>query len=171
LSLAEGIMTPLELIEAKRRHLARLANQHGAAGESAALVDMANWLPRPRGFGLKVLLQALKDTGVLIKGSSFDAVSVPASSALDFSDPVEVRATLDQMVFIEIKTANQARVGPDFAGFFFALTEAEIAAAEVLGDRHRVALYNNQTGMLLLTSVPEILARARSTNWQVSVQL
>jgi hypothetical protein len=30
---------------------------------------------------------------------------------------------------------------------------------------------NKATGTMLLTSVPEILARAKSTNWQVSVQL
>lgn len=72
---------------------------------------------------------------------------------------------------IEIKSASQARVKPGFAGFFFALTEGEIVAAEALGSRHRVALYNKLTGELQLTSVPEILARARSSNWQLSVQL
>jgi hypothetical protein len=34
-----------------------------------------------------------------------------------------------------------------------------------------VALYSRTTGQYLLTSVPEILARARSTTWQLSVQL
>ncbi|GAB3836001.1 hypothetical protein GCM10028821_33690 [Hymenobacter jeollabukensis] len=75
------------------------------------------------------------------------------------------------MVFIEIKTANQARVKDDFSGFFFALTESEIAAAEALGTRHRVALFNNITGAALLTSVADIMARAKSSSWQVSVQL
>jgi hypothetical protein len=78
---------------------------------------------------------------------------------------------LAQTVFIEIKTANQPRVKPEFAGFLFALTEAEILAAEKLGGRHKVVLYNNLTGELLLTIVSEILGRSRSTNWQASVQL
>jgi hypothetical protein len=164
-------MDPLELIESKKRHLARLANQRGASGESTALAGMTNWIPRPRGAGLKILLQALRSSGIEIKGSSFDAISVPVGVSLDFSDLSAVEAALPTMVFIEIKTANQARVGADFSGYFFALTEAEILAAELLRDRHRVALYNNKTGALLMTSVGEILTRARSTNWQVSVQL
>jgi len=75
------------------------------------------------------------------------------------------------MCFIEIKSANQSRVKPGFNGFFFALTESEISAADQLKERHRVALYNKVTGEVLLTSVTEILARAKSSTWQVSVQL
>ena len=63
------------------------------------------------------------------------------------------------------------RVRPDFSGFFFALAEGELIASEALGSRHRVMLLNKATGTMLLTSVPEILMRAKSTNWQVSVQL
>ncbi|RQQ15535.1 hypothetical protein DF107_09070 [Burkholderia stagnalis] len=75
------------------------------------------------------------------------------------------------MMFIEIKTANQKRVRSGFTGFFFALTEGEIAASEVLKERHCVALYNKLSNELLMTSVPAILARAKSMNWQVSIQL
>jgi hypothetical protein len=164
-------MKPLDLIKAKRQHAARLANQRGAAGELGALGEMANWVPRPRGPGLKVLLSLLRESGVVIKGSSFDAIALPPPQALDFSDRKSVQAALPSMVFIEIKTANQERVGADFSGYFFALTEGEITASDALGDRHRVALFNKRTEVLVLTSVPEILARAKSTNWQVSVQL
>lgn len=164
-------MNPIEVIEAKRQHLARLANQRGASGELSALAEMENWVPRPRGIGLKVLLAALEETGVVIKGSSFDAIAVPVTESINFIDPASVRAALPKMTFIEIKTANQERVRPGFTGFFFALTEGEIAASEALGSRHRVALYNKLSGELLLTSVPEILTRTKSTNWQLSVQL
>jgi hypothetical protein len=41
-------------------------------------------------------------------------------------------------------------VQPGFEGFFFALTENEIAASEQLGPRHRVGLFNRITGKLLL---------------------
>lgn len=162
-------MDLFEIIARKRAHLERLANRRGAQGEQAALILMDAWLPRPKGIELKLLLDALAETGVHIKPSSFDAIA--SLARVDFHDRDSLRAQLDSLVFIEIKTANQARVKPGFAGFFFALTEGEIAAAEALGDRHRVALFNNMTGELLLTSVPEILARSRSTNWQVSVQL
>jgi len=164
-------MNPIELIEAKRQHLARLTNQRGASGESSALAEMENWVPRPRGIGLKVLLAALAETGVVIKGSSFDAIAVPLNKSINFTDPTSVRDALPSMTFIEIKTANQERVRPGFTGFFFALTEGEIAASETPGAQHRVALYNKLSGELLLTSVPEILMRTKSTNWQLSVQL
>jgi hypothetical protein len=79
---------------------------------------------------------------VVIKGSSFDAIAVLVTESINFTDPDTVRAALAKMTFIEIETANQKRVRPGFTGFFFALTEGEIAASEGLGSRHRVALYN-----------------------------
>lgn len=162
-------MNPLELITAKRAHLARLANQSGAAGEQIALAAMEHWVPRPKGAALRLLLETLADTGVQIKASSFDALALPG--AISLLDRTELRARIEDITFIEIKTANQTRVRPGFKGFFFALTESEIAAADQLGARHRVALFNNLTGELWLTSVPEILAKTTSMNWQLSVQL
>jgi hypothetical protein len=164
-------MNPLDVIKAKRVHLARLANQQGAAGESRALDDTSNWIARPRGKGLKVLLAALLETGIQIKPSSFDAIELPHALELDFTNEEQVRDLLPQMIVIEIKTANQPRVKSDFSGFFFALTESEIAAAAALGPRHRVALRNNLTNETLLTSVPDIITRAKSSSWQLSVQL
>jgi hypothetical protein len=164
-------MKPIELINAKRQHLARLTNQKGASGEVSIIAQMNNWVSRPSGKALKTLLSALAETGVVIKGSSFDAIAVTSETEFDFNNGEVVRALLPTMIFIEIKTANQNRVVSGFSGFFFALTEGEIAASEALGSRHRVALYNKRTGDLLLTSVPEILERAKSTNWQVSIQL
>jgi len=162
-------MTPLDIIRSKRAHLERLANQRGAAGEQTALLSMADWRNRPRGVELRALLAALAETGVVIKASSFDALSAP--EPLDFASPDRLREQMAGVTFIEIKTANQSRVREGFGGFFFALTESEIAAADQLGTRHRVALYNSLTAELLMTSVPEIIARSRSMNWQLSIQL
>ena len=162
-------MTPLEVIRTKRVHLARLANQGGAAGEQATLLSMDHWVSRPKGPALRALLAALTETGVTIKASSFDALA--ASEPLDFTSPDLLRKQLAGVTFIEIKTANQARVKPGFDGFFFALTESEISAADQLGVRHRVALFNNLTNEVLITSVPDIISRSRSMNWQLSVQL
>lgn len=162
---------PLDLINLKREHLKRLANQKGAAGEVEVLAANVCYLARPKGAALNILMAALEENGVVIKRSSFDAIALPEGRVVDFTDAAAVAASLPDMVFVEIKTANQERVRPDFSGFFFALTEGELVASEVLGPRHCVMLLNKATGTMLLTSVPEILARARSTNWQVSVQL
>lgn len=162
----------IDLLNLKREHIKRLANQKGAAGEAEALAINPHFVPRPKGEGLKNLMAALAESGTPIRKSSFDAIALPAGvTAVDFLDAGLLAALLPEMVFIEIKTANQDRVREDFSGFFFALTEGEIAAADILGARHRVMLLNRVTGGMLLTSIPEILARARSTNWQVSIQL
>lgn len=162
-------MTPLEVIAAKRAHLARLANEGGAAGEQLAILAMDRWIPRPRGASLRMLLEELANTGIIIKGSSFDALALPFD--IDISDRQQVRTHIRSITFIEIKTANQPRVQPGFKGFFFAVTESEISAADQLGDRHRVALFNKNTGEILLTSIGDILTRAKSSTWQLSVQL
>jgi hypothetical protein len=166
-----GAITPLQLVKAKRQHTARLANQRGAAGELIALAAMQHWIARPSGRALENLLNELRDAGKTIKRTCFDAIHVSEGTSVDFTDTESIRSALPKMTFIEIKAATQPRVKEGFAGFFFALTEGEIAAAEVLGPQHRVALYNRITDELLLTSVPEILARSRSLNWQLSVQL
>jgi len=159
----------LALILEKKTHLARMANEAGAAGEVLAVSSTGHWIARPKGAVLKLLLGELAQTGVVIKASSFDAISVP--DWVDMASPESVRAHLDQMIFIEIKTANQARVKAGFGGFFFAITENEIAAADQLGARHQVALFNKNTGEVMMTSIPDILARSRSMTWQLSVQL
>ncbi len=164
-------MNPLELIQAKRQHLARLANQSGASGEAMAIAEMEHWIPRPKGQELKVLLSALSESGVKIKGSSFDAIAYEDAHKVNFLDFASIAAALPKMTFIEIKTASQERVKPGFAGFFFALTEGEIAASDSLKSRHRVAHATNHNGELLIPSVPEILARSKSMNWQLSDQL
>ena len=162
---------PLDLINLKREHVKRLANQKGAAGEAEVLAANVHYVARPKGRALDILMAAMRDSGVLVKRSTFDAIALPEGRLVNFSDAAAVKESLPDMVFVEIRTANQTRVRSDFSGFFFALTEGELLASEVLGSRHRVILLNKATGTMLLTSVPEILARARSTNWQVSVQL
>lgn len=162
-------MTPLELVAARKAHLNRLANERGAEGERDVRVLMADWTPRPTGPRLRMLLSVLADAGKRIKASAFDALILPP--LVDLDDAESIAAFLDEIIFIEIKTANQARVKPDFEGFFFALTENEIAASNLLGKQHCVALFNKVTGNILLTSVPEIVARAKSSTWQLSLQL
>ncbi|RLC08513.1 MAG: hypothetical protein DRI57_23845, partial [Deltaproteobacteria bacterium] len=68
-------MKPIEVIELKRKHLERLANQTGAIGEVNAVNSMDDWMPRPKGKELKAVLTALEESGIIIKRSSFDAIS------------------------------------------------------------------------------------------------
>ncbi|MBM9402047.1 hypothetical protein JUN65_10685 [Gluconacetobacter azotocaptans] len=159
----------LEIIKLKNIHLERLSNTKGSVGEREIISRIESWIERPKGNELRILLKELSKTGVEIKKSSFDAIDCP--KLVDFKNPEEVQAALRDMTFIEIKTANQKRVKENFEGFFFALTGSEISAAEQLGSKHKVALFNRIKDELLLTSIPEILARVKSMTWQLSVQL
>ncbi|MCG6311839.1 hypothetical protein [Vibrio vulnificus] len=164
-------MNPSEVIELKKNHLLRFANESGAKGEILSIEANEDWIPRPKGDRLKNLLSALELTGLNIKRSSFDALSIPADIEVDFGSIESILEALPKITFIEIKTANQERVKEDFSGFFFALTESEISAAEQLGDRHKVALFNKRTSKMVMTTVSDIVAKSRSMTWQVSVQL
>lgn len=164
-------MRPVEIVKSKKEHIARLTNRSGAEGESQVLASQENWQERPKGQELRNLLGALENTGISIKPTCFDAIALPIGKNLDLSSVETAAEFLSEIVFIEIKSANQSRVKPDFTGFFFALTENEILAAELLGNRHRVALHNKISGEIVMSSVSEILDRAKSKNWQVSVQL
>lgn len=108
----------LDIIKSKRTHVVRLANRNGAEGEIFLAEKMADWLPRPKGKALQVLLSALRESGIIIKRSSFDAIALPSYYQIDFSDLLQVKAALPLMNFIEIKSANQSRVKPGFEGFF-----------------------------------------------------
>lgn len=160
-----------EIIQLKKEHLNRLANQTGSEGEISVIEDLEALTRRPKGQQLKNLLAALKRTGIEIKGTSFDAIELPQNCNLNLDDIESIEHLINDITFIEIKTANQERVKPDFSGFFFALTESEIAAAEQLGKRHKVILYNKKTAATLVTSIPEIIKRRKSATWQISVQL
>ncbi|MUK71498.1 hypothetical protein GNP76_19155 [Aliivibrio fischeri] len=164
-------MNPQEVIELKKKHLLRFANENGAKGEFESIEANEDWIPRPKGQQLKNILLALEQTGIVIKRSSFDAISIPSNIRIDFDDIESIMNFLPDITFIEIKSANQERVKDDFSGFFFALTENEISAAEQLGSRHKVALFNKITSKMVMTTVKDIVARSRSMTWQVSVQL
>lgn len=163
----------LELIESKRAHIARYSSENGILGEHSLLDSQSLWIKRPKGKDMKNLLAALKQfEDIEIKASSFDFISIPKNVSVDFSDINSLARILKLLTFIELKTCNQKRVTtPDFRNFFFAITENEIIASELLGDRHIVVLHNKLTGDKLVTTIPEITKRANSKNWQLSISL
>ncbi|HBR1029607.1 TPA: hypothetical protein L9K80_003286 [Klebsiella quasipneumoniae subsp. similipneumoniae] len=166
-------MSLLELIESKKVHIARYSSENGMLGERSLLDSQALWIKRPKGKDMKNLLAALKQyEGIEIKASSFDFISIPENISVDFDDVSSLAGILKSLTFIELKTCNQKRVtNPDFRNFFFAITENEIVASELLGNRHIVVLHNKITGDKLVTTIPEIINRANSKNWQLSISL
>lgn len=166
-------MSLLELIESKKVHAARFSSENGISGERNILDSQVSWIKRPKGKEMKNLLAVLKEVeGIEIKATSFDFVSAPDRVTVDFSDVSSLSDVIKSLTFIELKTCNQKKViTPDFKNFFFAITQNEITAAELLGNRHKVIFYNKRTGDTLETTVREIINRASSKNWQLSVSL
>jgi hypothetical protein len=130
-----------------------------------------NWIPRPKGQQSKNLRAVLEESGIRIKPTAFDMISLPPGRTANFDSIEDLRKVLPDMTFVEVKTATQDRVKAGFANFFFAFTENEISAASQLGARYKVALYNSRTKELVISSLPDVMARAGSTTWQVSIQL
>lgn len=161
------------LLAGRKRRLRRMANQRGASGERLILSahGYQNLVPRPSGPAMTAILKALEMEGTKIKRTSFDAILLRPDAKPDFSTIESAAAAIEGAIFLEIKATTRANVADDFTGFFFAVTEGEMQAAERLGRRHRVVLYNQLTGKTLETTVSDILARAKSATWQLSVQL
>ena len=157
-----------DLLAQRNARIDRLSATSGVIAERTAIREM-NWRARPKGAEMSLVLRELEKSGVRIKSTSFDAIA--GAQAIDFLDQKQIRRHLPSMVFIEIKSTKNKRVKEGFEGYFFALTENEIHAAEQLGEKYRVALINSLSSEMILTSVPTILRHAKSKNWQLSVQL
>jgi hypothetical protein len=164
-------MKASELIDGKRKHLGRFTNSIGASGERALVLSQDNWVERPRGREIKILLSCLEERNIRIKASSFDAIQVPEEVKVDFSLRDSVAASLSVLKFIEIKTSSKVTVDADFNGFYFSISEAELLAAEALGDQYVVALHHKVSQTYRFYSMDEIFRRRRSLSWQVSIQI
>jgi len=167
-----GVYKTIAALAVERERVDRLTTQNGAAGEAMVIEERENWIPRPKGEELKVLLSVMEEAGTPIKKSAFDAIALPEGCGpVDLRNPVALRRLLPEMTFVEIKTSKQERVKEDFSGFLFSFTHGELLAAQVLKGRHCVALINKLTGKVLITTVQEILARATSKTHSMTVQI
>jgi hypothetical protein len=159
-----------ELLAGRRKHVKRLSNQKGANAE-LGLFESGKYKKRPTGKEMKALLEAFVARKLNVKKSGFDAILVPEGITVDFSNTKSILASFDLLKFIEIKSTSKEKVKPGFGGYYFAFTESEMEAAEALGAQHMVLLVNTITGEKLATTIPELLKRASSKTWQMSVQL
>ena len=145
----------------------------GALGERT--LTQGTRLPRPKGFELRNLLRAMDDLGYPdIPSTGFDAVDIPQEAheaGFTFASERMVLEWCEHFRFVEIKTCTQERVDDGFGRFMFSFPAAEILAAEILGDRYLVVLYNSLTGQIREASIPELLSQTSSQAWQLTVQL
>lgn len=106
----------------------------------------------------RVLLVEFARRNFVVYGKAFDIVRLPAP--VDLEDPADVERHLDKIVLCEIKSTGR-KLPPDFRGYFFALTTAELLVAQNLKDRFRFVLVNTTTGAHIELTLQQLFGRAR----------
>jgi hypothetical protein len=115
----------------------------------------------------KNLLVAFAKKGKVVYGKAFDIVKL--SSPIDLDDLAEVERQLETITVFEIKSSRK-KLRAKFAGYFFALTAAEVLVAQSLKSRFKFVLVNTQTHEHLEMSLSEIFSRAKGIypTWSIS---
>jgi hypothetical protein len=104
------------------------------------------------------LLVAFAKKGKVVYGRAFDVIRT--SAPIDLDNPAAVEEALDDITVFEIKSSRK-KLRPDFAGFFFALTGAEVLVAQSLRKQFKFVLVNTGSGDHLEITLSEIFSRAK----------
>ena len=112
------------------------------------------------------LLVAFAKDGKVIYGKAFDIVKLSAS--VDLDNLVDVERNLKDLVVMEIKSTRK-KIKPDFSGFFFGLSGAEVLVAQSLKAQFRFAFVNTTTGEHMELTLVEMFAKAKGiySTWSI----
>lgn len=134
------------------------------SGQKTANVAVAILVAKKAGFILPTgkqrqnLLVAFAKKGKVVYGKAFDVVKL--SGSVDLNDLAEVEKHLAQITVFEIKSTRK-KLRPDFSGYFFGLTAAEVLVAQSLKKQFGFVLVNTGTREHIEMSLSEIFARAK----------
>jgi len=134
------------------------SGQKTAKAAAAILVAKTAGFIIPTGKQRQNLLVAFAKRGKVVYGRAFDVVKL--SSPVDLDNLAEVEKHLEQIRVFEVKSTRE-RLRPDFSGYFFALTAAEVLVAQSLKKQFGFVLVNTGTGEHLEMSLTEIFSRAK----------
>lgn len=134
------------------------------SGQKTANVAAAILVAKKAGFILPTgkqrqnLLVAFAKKGKVVYGRAFDVVKL--SGSVDLNDLAEVEKHLAKITVFEIKSTRK-KLRPDFSGYFFGLTAAEVLVAQSLKKQFGFVLVNTSTREHIEMSLSEIFARAK----------
>lgn len=113
------------------------------------------------------LLVAFAKKGKVVYGKAFDVIRLFGS--VDLDELAEVERHLEKIKVFEIKSTRK-KLRSDFAGYFFALTAAEVLVAQSLKKQFGFVLVNTGTREHKEMSLSEIFARAKGIypTWSIS---
>lgn len=142
-------------------------------GQSTAKKAAAILVAKNAGFRVPTARQkqnlaiAFAKRGMVVYGRAFDIVKVSGQVNLD--DLNEVEQHLRQVTIFEIKSTRKD-LKPDFSGYFFALTAAEVLVAQSLKKNFKFVFVNIATGNFRELSLVQILAKVRGIypTWSIS---
>lgn len=156
----------------------KITTQNGAEGEanfsSIALKLFPEYkiVRRPVGAARKAFIEVTSELELDIPVTGFDFIGIPTKVNLPLNEKEVWTENILDMIFIEVKTSKQTRTKADFSNFLFSITHKEERVAEAVGpEKHRVVLVNSLTGVTCVTSIKELLLRAKSISRQITVQL
>jgi hypothetical protein len=127
------------------------------ASKALALLEQQGYARRVSRREKRRIVIDFAATGIPIFGQAFDAIR-------------EVDGT---MTLVEVKATSSKRAAADFGGHFFSVTTAEILVAQKLRDRYIFAFVNVATSAVMLLTLRELLARARSIypSWSIRLDI
>ncbi len=134
------------------------SGQKTAKDAAAILVAKKAGFIVPTGKQRQNLLVAFAKRGKVVYGRAFDVVKLSANVNLD--ELAQTEKQLEHVMVFEIKSTRK-KLRPDFSGYFFALTAAEVLVAQSLKKQFGFVLVNTGTGEHLEMSLSEIFARAK----------
>ena len=147
----------------------RTANEKQTAKRAIEIL-----LARDEGFYLpsrverNSLLVAFAMKQRVLYGAAFDLVRL--TQPIDLTDPPSLSGRLSEITLYEIKSTNKPTTRPDFGGYFFDLTTAELLTAQSLGLQYKFAFVNTLTLSVVELTLNQVLAKARKVypKWAVT---
>ena len=114
----------------------------------------------------QALLMECARRGYAIYAKAFDIIKLTSA---DIS-PSEIDPAIhfDDLLICEIKSTNRD-LAPNWSGYFFSLSTAELLIAQSLQDKFRFVFVNTTTGAYLELGLIDIFARSRAIypSWSV----
>lgn len=153
------VLAKAVLAEASRNQTAKMA--------ARILVRKNLGFVIPTGPQKRALLVEFARRNLVVYGKAFDVVKLLAEVNLD--DTADIERNLDKIVLCEIKSTGR-KLPPDFKGYFFALTTAELLVAQSLKHRFKFVFVNATTESYVELTLNEVFARARGVypTWSIS---
>ena len=143
------------------------SGQKTAKKAAAILVTKSSGFIIPTAKQKQNLLVAFAKKGKVVYGKAFDIVKL--SAAVNLSDLTDIEKNIQMVTIFEIKSTKK-KLQSNFAGYFFALTAAEVLVAQSLKKQFKFVFVNTTTREYLEMDLADIFTRAKGIypTWSVS---